>query len=55
MRKRLWSPDEDEKLQRYVSQNGFGNWSEVAKKTGNKNNNNLCAAPISGLIWCDEA
>ncbi|MCO5574671.1 hypothetical protein L7F22_028461 [Adiantum nelumboides] len=34
MRKRLWSPDEDEKLQNYVSQHGFGNWSEVAKKTG---------------------
>ncbi|KAH7297910.1 hypothetical protein KP509_25G018100 [Ceratopteris richardii] len=34
MRKRLWSPDEDEKLQKYVSQHGFGNWSEVAKKTG---------------------
>ena len=36
MRKRLWSPDEDEKLQKYVTENGYGNWSDVAKKAGIK-------------------
>lgn len=34
MRKSLWSPDEDAKLKRYVTQHGYGNWSDVAKHAG---------------------
>lgn len=34
MRKSLWSPDEDAKLKKYVTQHGYGNWSDVAKHAG---------------------
>ncbi|KAI5082703.1 hypothetical protein GOP47_0002446 [Adiantum capillus-veneris] len=34
MRKSLWSPDEDAKLRKYVTQHGYGNWSDVAKHAG---------------------
>lgn len=34
MRKSLWSPEEDAKLKKYVTQYGYGNWSDVAKHAG---------------------
>ncbi|CAN6480798.1 unnamed protein product [Victoria cruziana] len=30
----LWSPEEDEKLIRYISTYGYGCWSEVPEKAG---------------------
>ncbi|XP_019168856.1 PREDICTED: transcription factor MYB35-like [Ipomoea nil] len=30
----LWSPEEDEKLTRYISTHGYGCWSEVPEKAG---------------------
>ncbi|KAF9615475.1 hypothetical protein IFM89_023733 [Coptis chinensis] len=30
----LWSPEEDEKLIRYITTNGYGCWSEVPEKAG---------------------
>ena len=30
----LWSPEEDEKLIRYITNNGYGCWSEVPEKAG---------------------
>ncbi|ERM96195.1 transcription factor MYB3 [Amborella trichopoda] len=30
----LWSPEEDEKLVRYITSNGYGCWSEVPEKAG---------------------
>lgn len=30
----LWSPEEDEKLIRYVTTHGYGCWSEVPEKAG---------------------
>ncbi|XP_021754232.1 transcription factor MYB3-like [Chenopodium quinoa] len=30
----LWSPEEDEKLMRYISTHGYGCWSEVPEKAG---------------------
>jgi myb proto-oncogene protein len=30
----LWSPEEDEKLIRYISTHGYGCWSEVPEKAG---------------------
>ncbi|KAH6761038.1 hypothetical protein C2S51_017987 [Perilla frutescens var. frutescens] len=30
----LWSPDEDEKLMRYITTHGYGCWSEVPDKAG---------------------
>ncbi|KAG0502142.1 hypothetical protein HPP92_002214 [Vanilla planifolia] len=30
----LWSPEEDEKLVRYISSHGYGCWSEVPEKAG---------------------
>ncbi|KAJ8432464.1 hypothetical protein Cgig2_027761 [Carnegiea gigantea] len=32
----LWSPEEDEKLIRYISTHGYGCWSEVPEKAGNR-------------------
>ncbi|QHN94949.1 hypothetical protein HN51_042801 [Arachis hypogaea] len=34
LRKGLWSPEEDEKLMRYMMNNGQGCWGEVAKNAG---------------------
>ncbi|KAI9079392.1 hypothetical protein K1719_038691 [Acacia pycnantha] len=34
LRKGLWSPEEDEKLMRYMRSNGQGCWSDVAKYAG---------------------
>ena len=31
----LWSPEEDEKLNRYITTHGYGCWSEVPDKAGN--------------------
>ncbi|TVT99829.1 hypothetical protein EJB05_54787, partial [Eragrostis curvula] len=31
----LWSPEEDEKLIRYITTHGYGCWSEVPEKAGN--------------------
>ena len=30
----LWSPEEDEKLIRYINTHGYGCWSEVPEKAG---------------------
>jgi len=30
----LWSPEEDEKLIRYITTHGYGCWSEVPEKAG---------------------
>jgi hypothetical protein len=30
----LWSPEEDEKLIRYITTHGYGCWSEVPDKAG---------------------
>lgn len=30
----LWSPEEDEKLTRYITTHGYGCWSEVPEKAG---------------------
>ncbi|KAL2240091.1 UNVERIFIED_CONTAM: Transcription factor MYB83 [Sesamum indicum] len=34
LRKGLWSPEEDEKLMRYMLTNGQGCWSDVARNAG---------------------
>ncbi|XP_050386054.1 transcription factor MYB46-like [Argentina anserina] len=34
LRKGLWSPEEDEKLMRYMLSNGQGCWSDIARKSG---------------------
>jgi hypothetical protein len=34
LRKGLWSPDEDEKLLRYITEHGHGCWSSVPKLAG---------------------
>ncbi|PKI60199.1 hypothetical protein CRG98_019387 [Punica granatum] len=34
LRKGLWSPEEDEKLMRYMLSNGQGCWSDVARNAG---------------------
>ncbi|XLU80921.1 hypothetical protein S245_004341 [Arachis hypogaea] len=34
LRKGLWSPEEDEKLMKYMMNNGQGCWSEVARNAG---------------------
>ncbi|MED6199065.1 Transcription factor myb46, partial [Stylosanthes scabra] len=34
LRKGLWSPEEDEKLMKYMMNNGQGCWSDVAKNAG---------------------
>ena len=34
LRKGLWSPDEDEKLLRYMLTNGQGCWSDIARNAG---------------------
>lgn len=34
LRKGLWSPDEDEKLQQYITRFGLGCWSSIAKQAG---------------------
>ena len=34
LRKGLWSPEEDEKLMRYMLTNGQGCWSDIAKNAG---------------------
>lgn len=34
LRKGLWSPDEDEKLIRYMLTNGQGCWSDIARNAG---------------------
>lgn len=34
LRKGLWSPEEDEKLMRYMVSNGQGCWSDVARNAG---------------------
>ncbi|MCO5546687.1 hypothetical protein L7F22_000122 [Adiantum nelumboides] len=34
MRKRLWSPEEDEVLRRFVERHGCGRWSQVVRLTG---------------------
>lgn len=34
LRKGLWSPDEDEKLIRYMLTNGHGCWSDIARNAG---------------------
>lgn len=32
----LWSPEEDEKLIRYITTHGYGCWSEVPEKAGQR-------------------
>lgn len=34
LRKGLWSPEEDEKLMRYMLTNGQGCWSDIARNAG---------------------
>ncbi|XP_054813775.1 transcription factor MYB83-like [Prosopis cineraria] len=34
LRKGLWSPEEDEKLMRYMLTNGQGCWSDIARNSG---------------------
>ena len=34
LRKGLWSPDEDERLIRYMLTNGQGCWSDIARNAG---------------------
>ncbi|KAJ0104661.1 hypothetical protein Patl1_17645 [Pistacia atlantica] len=34
----LWSPEEDEKLIRYITTHGYGCWSEVPEKAASLNN-----------------
>lgn len=34
LRKGLWSPEEDEKLMRYMLSNGQGCWSDIARNSG---------------------
>ena len=34
VRKGLWSPEEDEKLMRYMLSNGQGCWSDIARNAG---------------------
>lgn len=34
LKKGLWSPEEDEKLNTYIKSFGVGCWSSVAKKAG---------------------
>eukprot|EP00249_Psilotum_nudum_P003038 c16360_g1_i1 orf=235-1554(+) len=34
MKKGMWSPDEDEKLRRYIMKNGIACWSSIAKEAG---------------------
>ncbi|RAL51039.1 hypothetical protein DM860_005395 [Cuscuta australis] len=34
VRRGLWSPEEDEKLKRYISVHGYGCWSEVPERAG---------------------
>lgn len=34
LKKGLWSPEEDEKLMRYITKHGLGRWSSVAKCAG---------------------
>ncbi|MCO5605222.1 hypothetical protein L7F22_059402 [Adiantum nelumboides] len=38
MRKRLWSPEEDEVLRRFVERHGCGRWSQVVRLTGRSDN-----------------
>lgn len=37
----LWSPEEDEKLIRYITSHGYGCWSEVPEKAGHSFNSIL--------------
>lgn len=34
LKKGLWSPEEDEKLVRYITKHGHGCWSAVPKEAG---------------------
>jgi myb proto-oncogene protein len=34
LKKGLWSPEEDEKLVRYITKHGHGCWSAVPKQAG---------------------
>ncbi|KAK9123506.1 hypothetical protein Sjap_013108 [Stephania japonica] len=34
LRKGLWSPEEDEKLIKYMLSNGHGCWSDIARNAG---------------------
>lgn len=42
----LWSPEEDEKLIRFITTHGYGCWSEVPEKAG------LFLAPPFCLYLC---
>ncbi|XP_031482806.1 transcription factor LAF1-like [Nymphaea colorata] len=41
-RRGLWSPEEDEKLQNYILENGHGCWSTVPMKAGLQRNGKSC-------------
>jgi hypothetical protein len=51
LKKGLWSPEEDEKLVRYITKYGHGCWSAVPKQAGAQNyayNPDLCHAAALG-------
>jgi hypothetical protein len=42
----LWSPEEDEKLIRYITTHGYGCWSEVPEKAGTYRSRRLCSLSL---------
>ncbi|KAF8395854.1 hypothetical protein HHK36_019808 [Tetracentron sinense] len=54
LRKGLWSPEEDEKLMKYMLSNGQGCWSEVARNAGLQRDSSEPRDAMEGFISMHE-